>query len=143
MIPCFLTISSEDETVVQIISSQKAPTLRLLRCIQHPIVGENTKLKPEQGFGLGMFGAYQTVIQVGAMNVPTGQMTSVYHEVGRAQWWVPPESVIQHPNVRHLEGEIHLSQSLHPTCDFRFFQVQVCSFRFNDRTTNLFSLVLC
>ena len=123
MIPCFLTISSEDETVVRLLSDQRAPTLRLLRCIEHPTVGEHTQTVSEHSAGLGMFGTYG--LQIGTMDVPTGKMTSVDREVGRAQWWVPSKTVAQHSNVRHLEGEIHLSQSLPPTCDFRLFRVQV------------------
>ena len=126
MIPCFLTISGEDETVVQSLSDQRAPTLRLLRWIQHPLVGEHSNPTFEEQ-SASLFNRYK--FQAGPM-MNLGQSTSVYHEVGCARWWVPSERVIQLPNVRHLEGEIHLSQSLHPSCDFRFFRVQVSSFRF-------------
>ena len=128
MIPCFLTISSEDETVVRMLLNQRAPTLRLLRCIQHPVVGEHAKPTSEQSPNSGMFGSYG-VFQV-MISVSTGEMTSINHEVGRAQWWVPSKGVLQRPNVRHLEGEIHLSRSLPPNCDSRLFRVQVRSFRF-------------
>jgi len=60
--------------------------------------------------------------------VPTGEMKLVQHEVGRAQWWIPMKGVAQGPNVRHLEGEIHLGHYLQPSCDFRIFQVEVRSF---------------
>ena len=88
------------------------------------MVGEHTKVN-SAGLSTGTFGEPFTGAHVGPANVSTGKMTSVKHEVGRAQWWIPSESVVQHPNVRHLEGEIHLSQSLPPTCDSQFFRVQV------------------
>ena len=100
--------------------------LRLLRCIQHPIVGEHAKPTSEQTPNTGMFG---TGVFSVVISVSTGELTSIIHEVGRAVWWVPSKSVVQRPNVRHLEGEIHLSESLPPTCDFRLFRVQVRSFR--------------
>ena len=146
MILCFLTVSGEDETAVQLLSNQRAPTLRLLRCIQHPIVGEHARPPfAQHSAGLGMLGARYSLVQVGTVNVPTGKMTSVSHVVGRAQWWVPSESVVQHPNVRRLEGEIHLSQSLPPSCDFRSFRVQVRFFFFlvAELALILFTLVLC
>ena len=53
----------------------------------------------------------------------------VSHEVGRAHWWLPSKDAHQTANVRHLEGEIHLSPSLHPNCDIPLFQIEVHSFR--------------
>jgi hypothetical protein len=35
------------------------------------------------------------------------------------------KDVVQGPNVRHLEGEIHLSPDLQPSCDFQLFQIEV------------------
>ena len=56
------------------------------------------------------------------------EMKLVKHEVGRAQWWPRSKGVVQGPNVRHLEGEIHLSHYLQPTCDFLYFQIEVSRF---------------
>ena len=94
-------------------------------------MGEDTKSTFEQqSAGLRKFAGFSSVVEVGTFTVPTGKMASVNHGVGRAQWWVPPNSFVQHPNIRHLEGEIHLSQSLPPSCDFQFFRVQVRFFLF-------------
>lgn len=57
-------------------------------------------------------------------------MKLVKHDVGRARWWPRPKGVVQAPNVRHLEGEIHLNNYLQPSCDFLYFQVEVSRFFF-------------
>jgi len=54
-----------------------------------------------------------------------GEMTLVSHEVGRAHWWLPSKDVSQSLNLKHLEGEIHLSPSLYPSCEFQFLQIEV------------------
>ena len=58
---------------------------------------------------------------------PTGELKLVKQEVGRARWWSPSKDVVQTPNDRHLEGEIHLNPSLPPNCDFQSFQIEVSS----------------
>jgi hypothetical protein len=61
---------------------------------------------------------------------PISDMKLVTHEVGRAKWWIPSKDAVQGPNVRHLEGEIHLSPDLQPSCDFQFFQIEVLTSSF-------------
>ena len=103
--------------------------MRLLRHIRHP--KEDDQTAPEDGtsedhgdltitWGWDTWRPHTTA--------PTGELKLVKHEVGRAQWWMPLKDVAQSPNVRHLEGEIHLSQNLQPSCDLRFFQIEVRSF---------------
>jgi len=62
--------------------------------------------------------------------VPTSEMKLVTHEVGRANWWTPSKDVVQGPNVKHLEGEIHLSPDLQPSCDFQSFRIEASTLCF-------------
>jgi hypothetical protein len=76
--------------------------------------------------------------------VPTSDMNLVTHEVGRAKWWSPSKNVIQGPNAKHLEGEIHLSPDLQPSCDFQSFRIEVSSFCiFLDQVEDIRIIVRC
>jgi hypothetical protein len=106
-------------------ANPKAPNLRLLRRIQYP-TGEFNRPLAEQAAGIEVHISYG--MSPGITTVPTSTETkSVNHRVGRAQWWVPSKDVIQSPNVRYLEGEIHLSATLPPSCDLETFRVEVRS----------------
>lgn len=48
------------------------------------------------------------------------------NSVGTALWWRPPKSnQPEDQNMRWLEGEIHLSSSLQPSCDHPRFIIEV------------------
>ena len=123
IIPCFITIHSDNVGVKQLLSSTERPTVRLLRRVWHPMV-ELENPSPESGtYGTDLMNNTWAYIMV-----PTSDMKLVTHEVGRATWWTPPKNVVQGPNAIHLEGEIHLSPDLHPSCDFQSFRIEVCTF---------------
>jgi hypothetical protein len=121
VIPCFLTISSDDDELVLLFANPKAPTLSLLRRIQYR-TGDFNRPTPDR---------VQLLVDPGRSpgfaTAPSSTETKAvdHHKVGRAQWWIPSKDVIQSPNVRHLEGEIHLSTTLQPSCDLDTFRVEV------------------
>jgi len=78
----------------------------------------------------GSFGINVSNFSSAHVMVPTSDVNLVTHEVGRANWWAPPKNIIQGPNVRHLEGEIHLSPDLQPSCDFQSFRIEVSALCF-------------
>ncbi len=126
IIPCFITIHSDIVEVEQLLSDTERPTVRLLRRVWHPMV-EFENPTPDQG----TTGAGSTMNTTWAyIVVPTSDMKLVTDEVGRANWWTPPKNVVQVPNARHLEGEIHLSPDLQPSCDFQSFRIEVLPFFF-------------
>ncbi len=51
---------------------------------------------------------------------------TMLHEMGTAAWW--EFDVQNEPNTRHLEGEIHLSVDLEPSCACKIFTVEVINF---------------
>jgi len=75
----------------------------------------------------GSFGIKASSFSSAHVMVPTSDVNLVTHEVGRANWWTPPKNIVQGPNVRHLEGEIHLNPDLQPSCDFQSFRIEVLS----------------
>lgn len=53
-------------------------------------------------------------------------LKTVLHEVDKAVWWVPAANEVpQEPYVRHLDGEIHISEDLQPSCDCKIFHIEV------------------
>ena len=53
--------------------------------------------------------------------VPTSDMNLVTHDVGRDNLWMPSKDIVLGPDFRHLEGEVHLSPDLQPSCGFQSF----------------------
>jgi hypothetical protein len=99
--------------------------------------------RPEAQQSSGVFQVYDRSASWRHLTtVPTGKMKVTNHEVGRAHWWLPSKDVVQSRNVRHLEGEIHLSPSLQPSCDLKHFQVEVRSLPFFPAEL-LTSMILC
>src|SRR5260221_12834838 len=123
IIPCFITIHSDSVEVEQLLSSTERPTVRLLRRVWHPMI-EFENPSPEKG----TYGSNPTNTSWAYIMVPTSDLKLVTHEVGRASWWTPSKDVVQGPNARHLEGEIHLSPDLQPSCDFQSFRIEVSTF---------------
>ena len=124
IMPCFITIHSDTVEVEQLLSSTGMPTVRLLRRVWHPLV-ELENPSPEKGVSIGTFNTSWAYIMV-----PTSDMKLITDEVGRANWWTPPKNIVQGPNAKHLEGEIHLSPDLQPSCDFQSFRIEVRTFCF-------------
>ena len=48
---------------------------------------------------------------------------TMLHKMGTAAWW--DLDVRNEPNTRHLQGEIHLSPDLEPSCACKIFTVEV------------------
>ena len=48
---------------------------------------------------------------------------TMLHEMGTAAWWAL--DVQNEPNTRQLQGEIHLSADLEPSCACKIFTVEV------------------
>ena len=48
---------------------------------------------------------------------------TMLHEMGKAAWW--ELDVQNEPNTRQLQGEIHLSPDLEPSCTCKIFTVEV------------------
>jgi hypothetical protein len=94
--------------------------VRLLRRVRHPDTGHE-KAAPDEGVG----GLQMSNTSWAHTLAPILDMKLVTHEVGRANWWIPSKDVVRGPNVRHLEGEIHLSPDLQPSCDFPLFHIEV------------------
>jgi len=57
------------------------------------------------------------------------------HQAGTARWWVPPNDDLQEASLKHLEGEIHLSPDLQPSCTCEFFRFEVKFYLPNSRYT--------
>jgi hypothetical protein len=123
VIPCFVTIFSDGVEVVHLLSSTE-PTVRLLRRVRHPVRDYETP-GPETGIPSNPVNSSWAHVMV-----PSSDMKLVAHEVGSTKWWSPSKEVVQGPNVKYLEGEIHLSPDLQPSCDFQLFQVEVLLFCF-------------
>jgi len=109
------------------LSSTEGPSVRLLRRVWHPLV-ELEKPTPDASLSALVGNTTWAYIMV-----PTSEMKLVTHEIGRANWWAPSKNVIQSPNAKHLEGEIHLSPDLQPSCDFQSFRIEVSTLPFFDR----------
>ncbi len=55
----------------------------------------------------------------------SSDLKTMTHEVATATWWSPPKDVPQQASIRHLEGEIHLSPDLQPSCCCKIFLIEV------------------
>jgi len=123
IIPCFITIYSDSIEVERLLSGTERPTVRLLRRVWHPMVELENPTPEQSAIGSNVMNTSWAYIMV-----PTSDLKLVTHEVERATWWIPPKNAVQSSNARHLEGEIHLSPDLQPSCDFQSFRIEVLSF---------------
>jgi hypothetical protein len=122
VIPCFVIIHTDGIGVEHLFPGDERPTLRLLRRVRHP-ESMDTEHSPEPGIHAYNIKNISWTYAV----VATSDMKLVTHEVGLANWWIPSKDVVQGPNTRLLEGEIHLSPDLQPSCDFQSFRIEVCT----------------
>ena len=102
------------------------PVVRLMRRVHHFVPRINDPYEENQGMELIPSNGHP-----GAMFVPgtaaIGESTdlkTVSHEASIAVWWTPAKDVSQGTFLRHLEGEIHLSADLQPSCACEIFRVE-------------------
>ena len=106
------------------------PVVRLMRRVHHFVPRINDPYEENQGMELIPSNGHP-----GAMFVPgtaaIGESTdlkTVSHEASIAVWWTPAKDVSQGTFLRHLEGEIHLSADLQPSCACEIFRVEASWF---------------
>ncbi|CAA7259913.1 unnamed protein product [Cyclocybe aegerita] len=115
IIPCHLTLQSNDRTALDVLANPKCLAVRLIRRVQYPedaARASASSLRDSQG-------RFEDV--------------SV---VEKAVWWVPganggalegEENITASSSgmgtIRSLEGEIHLDKDMQPSCDFPLFKV--------------------
>ncbi|TFK49960.1 hypothetical protein OE88DRAFT_1645739 [Heliocybe sulcata] len=104
VIPCFLSIKSDDRHVLDLLSSPKAPLVHLVQRVGFQ--ANNTGERDVQA-------------------APSRIAVSVTSEsnMATAVWWPPADEGSIVRNERRLEGEVHLPSGLTPTCTFPGFVV--------------------
>jgi len=112
VIPCHISIRSNDAQALDLLASPKAVAVRLTRRVQYP-----------EAAGQAMSPSFQGGKQLS--DLLNGSMVDDKEEVERAVWWFNPEAEDPHEQVRYLEGEIHLEKGLQPSCGFSLFKVSV------------------
>ncbi|KDR84281.1 hypothetical protein GALMADRAFT_237009 [Galerina marginata CBS 339.88] len=95
-IPCFLTLASEDSNSLALLGGQKNPRVRLMRRVRHANPHNKDVLK------------------------------TVVNEISFGVWWMPSKEVMEKPNLRHLQGEIHLPSDMKPSYTMPSFRIEVC-----------------
>ncbi|PPQ69886.1 hypothetical protein CVT26_014149 [Gymnopilus dilepis] len=131
-IPCYFTISSEDSKSLDILFTPNLPRIRLLRRIQYfekvSLQTSNHEGLPQEfSSSLSEFPAMFPVLSLPtgkAGNLALGDLRSDIHEAGVGTWWIPPKNVLQEPNLRRMQGEIHLDADLQPSCASKFFSIE-------------------
>ncbi|KZT29753.1 hypothetical protein NEOLEDRAFT_1106344 [Neolentinus lepideus HHB14362 ss-1] len=104
VIPCFLNIRTDDHHMLDLLSSPKAPKVRLVQSV---------------GFQANNSGVRD--IRVPASRIVINvTSTSV---VSTATWWPSTSRDNPSQNERSLQGELHLPPDLAPTCSFPGFVV--------------------
>jgi len=112
VIPCHISIRSNDAQALDLLANPKAIAVRLTRRVQYPEVAGQAMTPSSPG------GKQRS----DSLNVA---MVDDKGEVERAVWWFNPEAEDPHEQMRYLEGEIHLEQDLQPSCEFSLFKVSV------------------
>jgi len=109
-----------------------------MRRLRHfvPTDEDSYEERKQLGFDLAarQGGSYPAAMFVpGTANVGKNlHLKTMLHQMGTAAWW---ESDVQNePNTRHLEGEIHLSVDLEPSCACKIFIVEVINLYRLDQT---------
>lgn len=129
VIPCFLTLTSEDAEALQHLSMPETPVVKLLRCLQHYFVPEyqdSSNYEECLAFPNSHSGAPLGYFNPGAASLGKNTDLKVLkHDVATAVWWLPSKEIEQQAHIRHLEGEIHLSSDLQPSCGCAIFSIEV------------------
>ncbi|KAJ3508135.1 hypothetical protein NLJ89_g5916 [Agrocybe chaxingu] len=121
VVPCYLTLTSQDSQALKALSKPKAPYLRLVRRICHMTLpgADGTSLIQDPR------GSIQGALPPATGDTGKGaEMKTAVHEIAVANWWLPPKDIPQQTHIRHLEGEIHLSEDLQPSCACTIFSVE-------------------
>ncbi|CAA7263788.1 unnamed protein product [Cyclocybe aegerita] len=137
VIPCYLALSSQDISMLDVFASPKAPYVRLVRRLRYFKISDPGEAQRIESFGPD-FGAAATMINSVDMGADrsqkliryegkVGYMDLVEMECNTAVWWKPPKDMQQEEGVRWLEGEIHLPKDLAPNCDLEIFHLNVSS----------------
>jgi len=120
VLPCFLTLTSDDVGLLDYLARPDTPVVRLMRRVRHfTTETRETRMSDHYGplsprpTGLATFSDKEA-------------LKTVLHEVDTAVWWVPAANEVpQGPYARHLDGEIHISEDLQPSCDCKIFHIEV------------------
>ncbi|KAF8969354.1 hypothetical protein BDZ97DRAFT_238363 [Flammula alnicola] len=117
VIPCHISIESNDTQALDVLASPKTIAVRLIRHVQYYEDGGQS-LSPVQGK------QKQAAVSIAVSDSSTsGGMIEDTMEEQRAVWWVNPDVGGQEGKKRTLEGEIHLEKELQPSCEFSLFKV--------------------
>ena len=129
VIPCFLVLSSNDVETLETLCTPNIPSVGLMRRLRHIVPADEDERKQIvndaiwTNAGLGCPGVPMTFVPSTARDGKDPHIKTMLHEMGTATWW--ESDVRNEPNTRHLQGEIHLSADLEPSCACRIFTVEV------------------
>lgn len=97
MLPCYLKLSGVDTHLLEHLASPEAIDLHLVRYVSFCKRGDRSPNAPRQ-------------------NIANNEEVEF---IGTATWWRPPRfNEPEESSTRWLEGEIHLSRDLHPSCNY-------------------------
>ncbi|PPR01631.1 hypothetical protein CVT24_001634 [Panaeolus cyanescens] len=90
VIPCFLTLSSDDAQILDTLSSPSAPCIRLMRTVRH-LTNADKDYGHTQNLAFAAAELVETKSGLGPQAVAEVGLESAVStkEVGRAVWWVP------------------------------------------------------
>lgn len=126
VIPCFITLSSDNAEALSWLSSPSAPVVRLMRRLRHFV--STLEDDYEGGFNDIYSPLSMTILVPGEPSIDKKlDMKIVNNEMATATWWIPPKDVPQQANLRHLQGEIHLGADLQSSCASKIFDLEVGS----------------
>lgn len=104
MLPCYLRLSGVDFHLLEHLASPEKVDLQLVRYLMFCKDGGRTPNTPRQ-------------------NIANDEEVE---SIGTTVWWRPPKSdAPSEPGTRWLEGEIHLSRDLHPSCNYPRLIIEV------------------
>ena len=137
VIPCYLTLTSDDTEALDLLSSPNSPNIRLTRRLYHftpqgsyegALISDDDKstaMGMGSTFGPSVMGTQMIPPAARGDSWERCKLNAVTHEVCNGVWWVPPKDVAQESYTRHLEGEIHLASDLQPSCSCSIFSIEV------------------
>ena len=105
------------------------PSVGLMRRLRHFVPADEDQREQNVNnaiwtdAGLGTRGSPGTIIVPSTVGDGKNYIKTMLHEMGKAAWW--ESGVRNEPNTRDLQGEIHLSADLEPSCACKIFTVEV------------------
>ncbi|KIK03857.1 hypothetical protein K443DRAFT_94292 [Laccaria amethystina LaAM-08-1] len=112
VLPCFMNIEANDQKVLDTFANAKIIRVCLKRRISYT---RNASL---------VLARFKANSRGKGSSLRQDEMTEIVEDVGQAVWWVPSNAAFYGPNVRCLEGEIHLPKNLYPSCMVPFLIVE-------------------